>query len=163
MTTVVDVIDGATIRLDDGRIVRVIGIDAPAAAAPGKPVECWGPEAAAFARQLLLNRLVTLVADPTQNLIDDLGRTLAYVMLPAGQDFSVLAAEGGYVRVSRQGVPPQRHDAISAAESGARAASLGPWGPACAPPVPAPQPPPVTAPAAPGLDGDGDGVACERG
>lgn len=144
-STVVEVVDGDTIKVDDGRTVRIIGIDAPETVAPGEPVECWGPEAAAFARQTLLDQEVTLVEDPTQDPVDRYGRTLAAVMLPDGQDFSVLAAEAGHVRAYLFETPSQRYDAISAAESRARAAGLGLWGPACAAP-PSAEPQPTTPP-----------------
>ena len=54
--TVVRVIDGDTI---DVRIagrderVRLIGIDTPETVKPEAPVECYGPEASAFTKQLL--------------------------------------------------------------------------------------------------------------
>lgn len=64
MTTVVDVVDGDTVTLNDGRTVRIIGIDTPETVAPGKPVECWGPEATEFAQRTLLNQSVTVVEIP---------------------------------------------------------------------------------------------------
>ena len=72
--TVVDVVDGDTVKLNNGRTVRIIGIDSPATVVPGKPVDCWGPEAADYARQTLLNKSVTVVADPTQDRVDGFGR-----------------------------------------------------------------------------------------
>ncbi len=136
--TVVDVVDGDTVKLNYGRTVRIIGIDSPETVVPGKPVDCWGPEAADFARQTLLNKSVTVVADPTQDRVDSFGRMRSYILLPDGRDFSVLAAEGGHARAYIYKTPPQHYGAISAAESRARAADLGLWGPACAPPPPPP-------------------------
>jgi len=145
--TVIDVVDGDTVKLSDRRTVRIIGIDTPETVAPGKPVQCWGPEATAFATQTLLNKTVTVVADPTQDRVDSFGRTLAYVLLPGGRDFSVLAAEAGHARSYIYDRPPLHHAAITAAEAQARATGLGLWGPACAPPPPPPPPAPEPEPA----------------
>lgn len=137
-TTVVDVVDGDTVTLDNGSVVRIIGIDAPESVAPGRPVACWGVEAASFAHQTLLDMPVTVVPDPTQDAVDAFGRVLAYLVLSDGRDFSVLAAEGGHARAYTYGRAPQHLGAITAAESRARDAAVGLWGPACGPPAPSP-------------------------
>src|SRR5262245_66131550 len=53
---VVRVVDGDTVILridgDDTR-VRLLGVDAPESVTPDRPVECWGPQAAAAARRLM--------------------------------------------------------------------------------------------------------------
>ncbi len=41
---IVRAIDGDTIELEDGEIIRYIGIDTPEVVHPDKPVECYGPE-----------------------------------------------------------------------------------------------------------------------
>src|SRR3954453_1316 len=67
--TVVNVVDGDTIdvaRGPDGRdtdTVRLLGIDTPETHHPTKPVECFGPEAAAFTKSQLEGRTVTLEDD----------------------------------------------------------------------------------------------------
>ena len=54
---VLRVVDGDTIVVDlgDGEKtkVRLIGVDTPETVHPRKPVECYGPEASAFLKQLL--------------------------------------------------------------------------------------------------------------
>jgi micrococcal nuclease len=53
---VTDVVDGDTVTLDiSGRSerVRLLGIDAPETVAPGRPVECHGPEASTMLAELL--------------------------------------------------------------------------------------------------------------
>src|SRR3712207_6257579 len=85
-------VDGDTVDLSDGRRVRVLGIDTPETVDPDKPVECWGPEATAFAEATLLGKAVTVTGDPTQDAVDGYGRTLAYLTLPTGEDYSTLAA-----------------------------------------------------------------------
>ncbi|MDQ4033057.1 MAG: thermonuclease family protein [Actinomycetota bacterium] len=144
--------DGDTVKLSNGLTVRIIGIDSPETVVSGRRVDCWGPEATNFARQTLVDKSVTVLTDPTQDRVDSVGRKLAYILLPDGRDFSVLAAEGGHARAYIDKAPPQRYVAISAAESRARAAGLGLWGPTCAstPPQPllplAPDPDPEPAP-----------------
>lgn len=73
--TVDVVIDGGTER------VRLIGIDTPETVRPDSPVECFGPEASAFTKQLLPSGTpVRLERDVEAR--DDYGRLLAYVYLP---------------------------------------------------------------------------------
>lgn len=54
---VIEVVDGDTVDLSiDGhrQRVRLIGVDTPETKHPRKPVQCFGPEAAAFTESLLL-------------------------------------------------------------------------------------------------------------
>ena len=99
---------------------------------PSTAVECWGPEATEFAKSNLLGERVAFVVDPTQDRTDYYGRTLAYLVRADGWDYSVEAARAGAARsYVYGGVPVERHDAIVAAESEARDALRGLWGPPC--------------------------------
>lgn len=117
--------------------IRIIGIDSPETKKPGAPIGCWGPEASQYATTVLLNRMVVLVPDPTQDAVDRHGRTLAYVELAdgpnAGQDFSTMAAVAGAARsyIYDPRHPPQRIGEIQAAERDAVQARRGLWGAAC--------------------------------
>lgn len=73
------VIDGDTLLLDSGQRVRLQGIDAPETVKPDHPVEPWGPEASAFARQFVeqADGQVRLVFGIER--IDAYGRQLAFV------------------------------------------------------------------------------------
>lgn len=133
--TVTNVVDGDTVDLSDGQRVRLLGIDTPETVEPGKPVECWGPEATAFARSMLLNKPVTATGDPTQDAVDRYGRTLAYLTLDDGRDYSTIAAGAGMARAYTYIRPVQRAPQIEAAEQQARAAGLGLWGAGCVPPT----------------------------
>jgi endonuclease YncB( thermonuclease family) len=131
------VIDGDTVWVTDDRgsrvKVRVLGIDTPETKDPRKPVQCWGPEATRFATNTLLSKRVTLVTDPGQAARDRYGRLLAYVYLPGGANYSVLAARAGAARsYVFNHTPVSQHVAIEAAEAEARAAKRGLWG-ACSP------------------------------
>jgi len=73
------VIDGDTFELENGEVVRLIGIDTPETVHPNKAVEYFGKEASGFARNLLEGETITLEYD--QDRRDKYGRTLAYAFL----------------------------------------------------------------------------------
>ena len=134
--TVLKVVDGDTIDVRDdnrGRLrIRVLGIDTPETKKPGYTVGCGGPEATAFARENLLNQRVAIIYDPGQELHDRWGRTLAYLVKGDGWDYSVEAARAGMAHAYVfGGKPVARYPQIAAAESEARAAGRGLWGPPC--------------------------------
>jgi micrococcal nuclease len=139
VTTTADVlrvVDGDTIDIRDdvrGRLrVRVLGIDTPETKKPGFDVACWGPEATEFARSTMLGQRVALQPDPTQDRTDRYGRTLAYLVRADGFDYAIEAARAGTAKsYAYGGVPVSRHAAIEAAETEARAATRGLWGPPC--------------------------------
>lgn len=84
-TTVVRVIDGDTIevRLAQGAIekVRLIGIDTPETVDPRRPVQCFGKEASAHLKELLIGRVVQLEREPQNDDRDKYGRLLRYVFV----------------------------------------------------------------------------------
>ena len=83
------IVDGDTLRvLIDGQdtAVRLIGIDTPETVAPGRDVECAGPEASVYAEQIMSGTSVYLELDPTQGTYDNYGRVLAYVWLDGGNE-----------------------------------------------------------------------------
>jgi endonuclease YncB( thermonuclease family) len=72
------VVDGDTIRLADGRRVRLVQIDAPEEAAR----ECYADRATAELRQLLPEGTkVELATDPKLDRVDRFGRLLRYVLV----------------------------------------------------------------------------------
>ncbi|MCD6094576.1 thermonuclease family protein [bacterium] len=74
---VIKVIDGDTIKLENGEVVRYIGIDAPETFHPSKPVQCFGREASNKNKELVEGKLVRLEKDITNR--DKYGRLLRYV------------------------------------------------------------------------------------
>ena len=133
---VLRVVDGDTIDIRDdvrGRLrIRVLGIDTPETKKPGYGVGCWGPEATEFAQSTMLGQRVALQPDPTQDRTDRYGRTLAYLVRADGFDYSVEAARAGTAKsYVYGGIPVSRYDAIEAAETEARGATRGLWGPPC--------------------------------
>lgn len=95
--TVSRVVDGDTIKLEDGRTLRYIGIDTPETVAPQKPIECFGKEASEFNRLLVEGKTVWLEKDISET--DRYGRLLRYVYLNPEASLSAqvnyrLVAEG---------------------------------------------------------------------
>lgn len=133
---VLKVVDGDTIDiLDDVRKrlrLRLIGLDTPETKKPGYTIGCFGPEASEFARNTLQGKRVAVVTDPSQETHDRYGRTLAFVILPDGTNYSVAAVKGGYAHAYVFGHKPSIYaPEIAAAEQDARNSGRGLWGPPC--------------------------------
>jgi micrococcal nuclease len=95
------VVDGDTVDATRGRrtlTLRLIGIDTPETVHPTEPIECFGPQATAFASRRLLGEQVALEFDPSQGRLDYYDRTLAYVWTTSGtpRQFNRAAVRGGY-------------------------------------------------------------------
>ncbi|SLA27315.1 micrococcal nuclease-like nuclease [Mycobacteroides abscessus subsp. abscessus] len=77
----VRVVDGDTadVRLDSGEDlrVRILGIDTPETVKSDAAVQCWGPEASAWAHTMLDDAAVTLTGDPRTGDVDRYGRSRA--------------------------------------------------------------------------------------
>jgi micrococcal nuclease len=71
------VVDGDTIELADGRIIRYIGVNTPEIATKEKPAECYGPEASQRNRELVGGKEIELM--PGIEELDKYGRHLSYV------------------------------------------------------------------------------------
>jgi micrococcal nuclease len=74
---VVKVIDGDTIKLENGEVVRYIGIDTPETVHPSKPIQCFSKEASDKNKELVEGKLVKFEKDITDR--DKYGRLLRYV------------------------------------------------------------------------------------
>jgi micrococcal nuclease len=106
--TVTDVVDGDTIEVEIEEVVsgpgagevqlgaaydvRLIGIDTPETVHPAKPVQCFGREASAAAKALLLGHEVRLVKDVENT--DQYDRLLRYVYMGAEMANARLVANG---------------------------------------------------------------------
>ena len=116
--------DGDTIRLVDGRRVRLVQIDAPE-----RDSECYGREATALTRRLLLpGTRVRIEHDPALDQADRYGRRLAYVW-KGDEDVNVTLVREGAAGAWFFGGRRGRHasELLRAAEQ-ARAARRGLWG-----------------------------------
>lgn len=77
---VTKVIDGDTVKLENGKTVRLLGIDTPETKHPKKSVECFGKEASAETKNLLEGKIVVLEKDISET--DKYNRLLRYIYLP---------------------------------------------------------------------------------
>ena len=73
------IIDGDTIEIESGEVIRYIGIDSPETVHPEKPAEYFGKEAAEMNNRLVKGKRVRLEKDIQDK--DDYGRLLRYVWL----------------------------------------------------------------------------------
>ncbi|NBF01871.1 thermonuclease family protein [Pseudomonas sp. Fl5BN2] len=125
--TVQRVVDGDTLRLKDGRSVRMIGLNAPELAGKGRPAEPYALAARQRLQQLVAQsggRVGLLVGRERR---DRYGRTLAHVYGASGINFEArLIAEGLAYQVA---VAPNVAQIAcqQAAENHARRAGLGLW------------------------------------
>ncbi|MDO8521345.1 MAG: thermonuclease family protein [bacterium] len=127
---VVHVVDGDTIDIDaDGERVRVrlIGINAPEAAGPQKPMECFGKEALRRMEQMLSGQLVRVEIDPTQGRLDKYGRTLVYVYLSDGTSFNKKMIAEGYAHEYTYRYPYKYQKEFKQSEQSARERGIGLW------------------------------------
>lgn len=127
---VVRVVDGDTITVSQNGVnqtLRLIGLNTPETVDPRKPVECFGQEASAKAKELLTGKTVTLEADPTQGELDKYNRLLRYVYLPDGRLYNKLMIEQGYAYEYTYNLPYKYQAQFKQAESEARAAKRGLW------------------------------------
>jgi micrococcal nuclease len=126
------VIDGDTVEVRRGGselTLRLIGIDTPETVHPTEPVECYGPEASAFAKRILAGRRVLLEFDQSQGRLDDYGRTLAYLWLAGGRVrlFNLIAVRRGYALEYTYDSAYQWQGMFLRAQQRARAQRLGVW------------------------------------
>jgi len=183
------VVDGDTIRVRGIGTVRLIGIDTPETRHPERGEECFAPEASARTAELLPpGEPVRLTYD--QDRRDRYDRTLAYVERAAdGLFVNGDLVRSGHARAREHPPNTARALELGGLERAARSAGAGLWGACPRPPDPPPGPgpcdpayPDVCLPPPPpdrscadagatyfralppdphGLDGNGDGVACE--
>ena len=124
------VVDGDTIQVSrNGQRtrVRLLGIDTPETVHPTDPVECFGPEASAFALEQLQGKDVILEFDESQPRVDQYDRTLAYVWVD-GQMFNREALRGGYAERYRAAEGLAWELEFTVFEDDARERGAGLWG-----------------------------------
>ena len=119
-----EVIDGDTIRLEDGQKIRLFLVNTPETT--GGKNDCFGQEARQFLIDMVEGKEVQL--DYGKDCTTNFDRTLAYVSVD-GRELNSLLVERGYgcayfVRPSEE----QRYDEFDALELDARAAGRGLWG-----------------------------------
>jgi endonuclease YncB( thermonuclease family) len=122
-------VDGDTIAINmNGSIetIRMIGIDTPETHKPNKPIQCYGPEAAAFTKKLIGGQSVRLKADSQDTNRDRYGRLLRYVYLPDGRIVESELIKSGY-GFAYTLFPFEKKDEFTADMKAAQAAHKGLW------------------------------------
>lgn len=127
VVTVRYVIDGDTLDLDDGRRVRLLGIDAPEAGFQNKAAEPWAEESTAWLRDQAEGRDVQLRIDSREK--DRYGRTLAWIFHADGTLINQESLLQGHAKLLADfGLPADLEPALREAESEARIQKRGLWG-----------------------------------
>lgn len=134
MYTVVNVVDGDTIKIQNGseiETVRLIGVDTPETVHPSKPVECYGKEAARFLENLVKDKQVYVELDKSQGERDRYGRLLAYIFLLDKVLLNQLIISEGYGFEYTHNTPYKYQEDFKKAEQSATASQRGLWGEGC--------------------------------
>ena len=132
---VVSVVDGDTIKIEGGEVVRYIGINTPETVAPNRPIECFGKESSAKNKELVLGKTVRLEKDISNR--DKYGRLLRYIWIGETMINEQLVQEG-YAQVSTYPPDVMYEGRFLSAERNARNGRAGLWGADC--PVSKPEP-----------------------
>lgn len=127
---VAEVIDGDTVKVDNGQTIRLLGIDTPETKDPRRPVGCFGKEASSKTKELLLGKGVILQKDVSET--DKYGRFLRYIFLPMEngqvlfiQDYLV---REGFARVLTYPPDVKFNEQLREAERFAKENKKGLWG-----------------------------------
>ncbi len=128
--TVTKPVDGDTIVVDmngKNETVRFIGVDTPETHKPNTPVQCYGPAAAAYTKNLIGTNKVRLEADPTNQNRDRYNRLLRYVYLPDGRLVQAELVKNGY-GFAYTSFPFTKKDEFVKLEEQAKTDAKGLWG-----------------------------------
>lgn len=123
-------VDGDTIAVKmDNKVetIRMIGIDTPETHKPNTPVQCYGPAAAAFTKNLIGTNKVRLQADEKSTNRDRYNRLLRYVYLPDGRLVEAELIKNGY-GFAYVDFPFTKSDEFVRYQDEAKTASKGLWG-----------------------------------
>lgn len=120
------VVDGDTLKLASGEVVRLIGIDAPETVDPEKPVQCFGPEASAEMKKLAAGKSVKLEKDVSEK--DQYGRLLRYVWV--GDTFlNDFLVRQGFAKADNFPPDEKYESQLKAAQQEAKDNKRGMWAP----------------------------------
>jgi len=122
---VTNVIDGDTVKLENGEVVRLIGIDAPETTQGG---QCFATQATQKLEELVLDKKVELEKDVSET--DRYNRLLRYIWLGDTLINEFLVREG-FAKVSTYPPDVKYKDRFIEAERLAREENKGLWGDAC--------------------------------
>lgn len=127
---VIKTIDGDTVNIDMDKktwSVRLIGLDAPEAHDPRKPVQCFAKEATNRLKDILDGKMIFLEADSTQGDKDKYNRLLRYLFLEDGTNINELMLSEGFAHEYTYNLPYKYRDDFKQAEIEARESKRGLW------------------------------------
>jgi len=130
--SVIKVVDGDTIDIDiDGTIerIRLIGIDTPETVDPRKPVQCFGKEASAKAKEWFSGKQVALEIDDAEGDRGKHGRLLRYVRTKNGFFYNLEIIKQGYAYEYTYDTTYKYQQEFKDAEKYAMDNELGLWAP----------------------------------
>lgn len=116
--------DGDTLFLEDGRKVRLLGVDTPEV---GEHAECYGEQATAMLRKLLPEGTHVRVLADVQPF-DQYGRSLLFVYTDDATLINLALLEAGAAEAVVLEPNVLLANELEAAEDRAQAAQLGLWG-----------------------------------
>jgi micrococcal nuclease len=122
-------VDGDTIDVDmNGKTetIRFIGVDTPETHKPNTPVQCYGPEAAAYTKQVIGSNKVRLQSDSLDTNRDRYGRLLRYVYLPDNTLVEQKIISGGY-GFAYTDFPFEKSEDFKAYQQAAKSEGKGLW------------------------------------
>ena len=124
--------DGDTIAVDmngKSETIRMIGVDTPETHDPRKPVQCYGPAASAFTKNIISSKgsQVRLAADSLSSNRDRYDRLLRYVYLQDGTLLNEKLIRDGYGFYYPH-FPFTKSKDFEAAQNEAKSAFRGLWG-----------------------------------
>nr|WP_263324422.1 thermonuclease family protein [Neobacillus sp. Marseille-Q6967] len=127
--TIIRVVDGDTVNINlNGKeeTVRLLLVDTPETVHPSKPVQPFGPEASALAKETLTpGKQVEIEIDVSER--DKYGRLLCYLYVD-GKMFNELLLEKGLARVAYIYAPNTRYvDQFYNVQKQAQAKEIGIW------------------------------------
>lgn len=127
---VAKVVDGDTIELGNGKVVRFIGIDTPETVDPRRPVGCFGKEASNETKKLLSGKEIILQKDVSET--DKYKRLLRYIFLTLenGQTLFVndYLVREGFAKVLTYPPDVKFNEQLRIAERLAKEGKKGLWG-----------------------------------
>lgn len=128
--SIANFVDGDTIAVNmNGKVekVRFVGIDTPETHKPNTPVQCYGPAAAAYTKNIIGNNKVRLVSDSLSTDRDRYDRLLRYVYLPDGTFVNQKLVQNGYAFYYPY-FPFTKSSQFAADQEAAMAGHKGLWG-----------------------------------
>ena len=126
------VVDGDTVEVylaGQNRTLRLIGLDTPETVDPRKPVQCFGSEASARAKELLSGQKVRLESDTSQGELDKYGRLLRYIWLVDGTLYNKKMIADGYAHEYTYNIPYKYQADFKNAQKEAQNNLRGLWSP----------------------------------